>query len=41
MSGWIEYYDQNMVRSLVTASPIFFIFKHEIMYISEDGAKRK
>jgi host factor-I protein len=33
--GWIEYYDKNMVRLTL------FIFKHEIMYIAEDGGKRK
>ena len=41
VSGWIEYYDQNMVRLTRDGQPNLFIFKHEIMYISEDGAKRK
>ena len=39
--GWIEYYDKNMVRLTREGSPNLFIFKHEIMYIAEDGGKRK
>jgi host factor-I protein len=39
--GWIEYYDRNMVRLTRESAPNLFIFKHEIMYIAEDGAKRK
>jgi host factor-I protein len=40
--GWIEYYDKNMVRLTREGAPNLFIFKHEIMYIAEDGgAKRK
>ena len=39
--GWIEYYDKNMVRLTREDHPNLFIFKHEIMYIAEDGAKRK
>lgn len=39
--GWIEYYDRNMVRLTREDQPNLFIFKHEIMYISEDGGKRK
>jgi host factor-I protein len=39
--GWIEYYDKNMVRLTRDEGPNLFIFKHEIMYIAEDGAKRK
>jgi host factor-I protein len=38
--GWIEYYDKNMVRLTREGAPNLFIFKHEIMYIAEDG-KRK
>ena len=41
VSGWIEYYDQNMVRLTREGRPNLFIFKHEIMYISEDRAQRK
>jgi host factor-I protein len=39
--GWIEYYDKNMVRLTRQGAPNLFIFKHEIMYIAEDGGKRK
>jgi host factor-I protein len=39
--GWIEYYDKNMVRLTREDGPNLFIFKHEIMYIVEDGGKRK
>jgi host factor-I protein len=35
--GWIEYYDRGMVRLTRETGPNLFIFKHEIMYISEDG----
>jgi len=39
--GWIEYYDRNMVRLTREGAPNLFIFKHDIMYIAEDSAKRK
>ena len=39
--GWIEYYDRNMVRLTREGEPNLFIFKHEIMYIAEEGGKRK
>jgi host factor-I protein len=39
--GWIEYYDKNMVRLTRQGAPNLFIFKHEIMYIAEDGGKKK
>lgn len=39
--GWIEYYDKKMVRLTRDEGPNLFIFKHEIMYIAEDAAKRK
>lgn len=39
--GWIEYYDKNMVRLTREGEPNLFIFKHEIMYIAEDGTKRR
>jgi host factor-I protein len=38
--GWIEYYDQHMVRLTREGEPNLFIFKHEIMYIAEDGGKK-
>jgi host factor-I protein len=37
VTGWIEYYDRNMVRLTRQGAPNLFIFKHEIMYITEDG----
>jgi len=40
VTGWIEYYDKNMVRLTRTGAPNLFIFKHEIMYIAEDGKKK-
>ena len=41
VQGWIEYYDKNMVRLTREHEPNLFIYKHEIMYIAEDGGKRK
>jgi host factor-I protein len=40
--GWIEYYDKNMIRLTREGAPNLFIFKHEIMYISEEqGGTRR
>jgi host factor-I protein len=39
--GWVEYYDKNMLRLTREGAPNLFIYKHEIMYISEDGGKKK
>lgn len=39
--GWIEYYDKHMVRLTREGAPNLFIFKHEIVYIAEEGGKRK
>lgn len=41
LQGWIEYYDKNMIRLTREDQPNLFIFKHEIVYISEDGGRRK
>lgn len=41
LRGWIEYYDKNMIRLTREGLPNLFIFKHEIMYIAEDGGKKK
>ncbi|MEO5936073.1 MAG: RNA chaperone Hfq [Terriglobales bacterium] len=38
--GWIEYYDQNMVRLTRADAPNLFIFKHEILFIAEEGNGR-
>jgi host factor-I protein len=41
VSGWIEYYDKNMLRLTREGGPNLFIFKHEIMYIAEEGGKKR
>ena len=41
VKGWIEYYDKNMVRLTREGAPNLFIYRHEIMYIAEDGGKKK
>ena len=41
--GWIEYYDQKMIRLTREGEPNLFIYKHDILYISENpgpGAER-
>jgi sRNA-binding regulator protein Hfq len=40
LRGWIEYYDVTMVRLTRENGPNLFIFKHEIMYITEDNGRR-
>jgi host factor-I protein len=40
VQGWIEYYDRDMVRLTREGQPNLFIFKHEILYIEEEGGKR-
>lgn len=35
--GWVEYYDRDMIRLTREGAPNLFIFKHDIVYISEDG----
>jgi host factor-I protein len=40
VSGWIEYYDKNMVRLTREGLPNLFIFKHEIAFIAEEGGKQ-
>jgi host factor-I protein len=41
VTGWIEYYDKGMIRLTREGAPNLFILKQEIMYIAEDGAKKK
>jgi host factor-I protein len=41
VKGWVEYYDKHMVRLTREGAANLFIFKHEIMYIAEDGGKTK
>ncbi len=38
--GWVEYYDKNMIRLTREGAPNLFIFKHEIMYITEEVKKK-
>jgi host factor-I protein len=38
--GWIEYYDQYMIRLTRDNAPNLFIYKHEVLYISEEGRSR-
>jgi len=35
--GWVEYFDRDMIRLTREGAPNLFIFKHDIMYIAEDG----
>lgn len=35
VEGWIEYYDKNMLRLTREHDPNLFIFKHDIIYISQ------
>ncbi len=39
--GWIEYYDQNMIRLTREGLPNLFIFKHQIEYIAEEGRRKR
>ena len=38
--GWIEYYDVDMIRLTREGAPNLFIYKHEVLYISEEGRGR-
>ena len=38
--GWIEYYDQKMIRLTREGEPNLFIYKHDILYIAEQGEGR-
>ncbi len=35
--GWVEYYDRYMIRLTRENAPNLFIYKSEILYISEGG----
>jgi host factor-I protein len=41
VEGWIEYYDKSMLRLTREKEPNLFIFKHDIVYISEDGGGKQ
>ena len=38
--GWIEYFDDSMLRLTRKGHPNLFIYKHQIRSISEVGRKR-
>jgi len=38
--GWVEYYDRDMIRLTREDQPNLFIYKHDIIYIEEDGGRR-
>ncbi|MGA9671450.1 MAG: RNA chaperone Hfq [Terracidiphilus sp.] len=38
--GWIEYFDDSMLRLTRLGHPNLFIYKHQIRSISEAGRKR-
>ena len=38
VSGWIEYYDRNMLRLTSEGKPNLFIFKHQIAYVAEENS---
>ncbi|MBV9669700.1 MAG: RNA chaperone Hfq [Acidobacteriales bacterium] len=41
LRGWIEYYDTNMIRLTREGSPNLFIYKREILYISDENGRRR
>jgi host factor-I protein len=40
VSGWIEYYDRNMIRLTRSGAPNLFIFKNQIVYLKEADFSR-
>jgi host factor-I protein len=38
--GWIEYFDDGMLRLTREGKPNLFIYKHQIQSISETGRRR-
>ena len=41
VSGWIEYFDDTMVRLTREGKPNLFIYKSQIRTITESGAARR
>jgi host factor-I protein len=37
VAGTIEYYDQSFIRLTRQGAPNLFIFKHDILYFTEEG----
>ncbi len=40
VSGWIEYFDDRMIRLTREGKPNLFIYKHQIRTIAESARKR-
>jgi host factor-I protein len=40
VKGWIEYFDDSMLRLTRDGQPNLFIYKHQIRTISEAGKRR-
>ena len=38
VSGIVEYYDSRFIRITRRGEPNLFIFKHDIKYLTEEGA---
>ncbi len=38
VKGIIEYYDHSFIRITRTDAPNLFIFKHDILYLVEEGS---
>ena len=41
ISGWIEYFDDTMIRVTREGRPNLFIYKHQIRTISERGRREE
>ena len=41
LRGWIEYYDLNMVRITRENAPNLFVYKHDILYISDENGRSR
>jgi host factor-I protein len=41
VSGWIEYFDDRMIRLTREGKPNLFIYKHQIRTITEHGRERR
>lgn len=39
VKGWVEYYDQDMIRLTRDGQPNLFIYKHDILYIAEESGR--
>jgi host factor-I protein len=41
VSGWIEYFDDRMIRLTREGKPNLFIYKHQIRTITETAVRRR